>query len=203
MTEQVDDLIRADLLRRLEDGDDLAEIERELGIDTDDNVSTERWILRTLGEVAAFFGYHEATIKGWRGEGMPSADDGWDLQAITRWRLARLSKYDGTKDESTRALVREKLRIEVERKKLDLAEREGLLVYRDAVEGELREMFSIIRARLQALPGEIAAGVTASERGHTLEEATAKINTALKELSKLGALNPVALAEQHSIGASK
>lgn len=54
------------------------------------------------------------------------------------------------------------------------------------MEGELREMFSIIRSRLQALPGELSASVPSDVRGLVMEESTAKIVAALKELSKRG-----------------
>lgn len=76
--------------------------------------------------------------------------------------------------------------MKAERDALKLKKELEELVERSAVEGELREMFSVIRARVQALPGEIASSVQADVRAQVMEEATSKIVAALKELSMRG-----------------
>lgn len=175
---------RTELLTKLESAeteDEVAEIERALGID---DQPQDRWTVATLAEVAEFFSCHPQTIKSWRSEGMPGSERAWPLGEIVRWRISRAERRGSDANEGQRALMKEKLRIEVERKKLDLAEREGLFVFRSAVEDELREMFNFIRVRLQALPGEIAASVPADVRALVMEESTAKVVTALKELAR-------------------
>ncbi len=149
-------------------------------------VQSGRWFARTLGDVAEFFGVHLQTIHSWRQQGMPGVEGAWHLPTVTQWRLAKATKSNETADESERASRRKIAATKAARDELRLQRETDKLVEREAVESEVREMFSIVRARLQALPGEISAGVPNEVRGIVAEESTAKITAALKELAKNG-----------------
>lgn len=180
-------LERQDLIARLERAetlDEIAEIEAALGVEAE-TAADERWLLPTLADVAQLLGVHEQTVKNWRGEGLPGEEGRWDMRAIIQWRIAKAEKRGlSIGDESERALLREKTKLDIERKRLELDEKAGKLVYRDAVHGELEEILSIVRVRLQAVPGEIAASVPSEVRGLVMEESSAKVITALKELAR-------------------
>lgn len=150
------------------------------------SVEEGRWYVRTLAEVAAFFDVALVTVGVWRQEGMPGGEGAWYLPAITQWRVAKAERKHDTADESERASRRKTAAIKAARDELKLKAESGELVERSAVEGWVREAFSIIRARLQSLPGEIASGVPPDVRGGVLEEASSKVNAALRELSKRG-----------------
>ena len=48
-----------------------------------------RFVVETLGEVAAFFGVQEQTVRTWRlrADPMPGSPGEWNLSEITRWRI--------------------------------------------------------------------------------------------------------------------
>jgi hypothetical protein len=171
-------------LERAETDEELDAIATELG--ATEGRDAECWLVPTLADVAEFFAVHESTVKGWRSQRMPGEPGLWNLQSIVRWRLAKAEQRGlSVDDESERSLLREKTRIDIERKRLELDEKQGRLVYRSAVESVLREGFSLTRARLQALPGEIASAVPADVRSVVLEESDVKVRLALKDLAKL------------------
>jgi uncharacterized protein (DUF2267 family) len=76
-----------------------------------------------------------------------------------------------------------KQKIENERRLLDLRRDSGELVERAAVRQAVEAVFSAVRARLQALPGEIGAGLPADLRSSLIAEWAERIDTALRELS--------------------
>lgn len=165
-----------DRLRQADSEDEFEALERELGA---------RWVCQSLAEVATAFGVHEATVRTWRMEGLPGTEGLWHLPTIIQWRIAKAERRSGVpEDESERASRRKSAAIKASRDEIKLQLETGKLVERDAVEAKLLSMFSVIRARLQALPGEIAASVPAEVRGQVMEESSAKVIQALKELAK-------------------
>ena len=54
--------------------------------------NAKRWRVKTLAEVAAFFGVSPETVRHWRGAGLPGKAGCWELSAIVRWRVARAGR---------------------------------------------------------------------------------------------------------------
>ena len=171
-------------LERAETSDEIAEIEAALGLANDDR--DERWLMPTLATVAEFFAVHEQTIKGWRSEGLPESDGGWNLREIVRWRIARAEKRGADTDESSRALMREKLRLDIERRQLELNEQKGLLIRKDEALADITEVFAIMRTRAEAWPAEIASSFPPELRDSLLVDLKAKVRSFLKELAAIG-----------------
>ena len=171
-------------LERAETSDEVAEIEMALGLAHDDR--DERWLMPTLASVAIFFGHHEQTAKSWRAEGMPESDGGWNLREIVRWRIARAEKRGADTDASARALMREKLRLDIERKQLDLDQEKGLLIRKDEAVADITEVFAVMRTRAEAWPAETASSFPPELRDSLLVDLKAKVRSFLKELAAIG-----------------
>lgn len=146
----------------------------------------ERWRLKTLSEVADFFGVSEQAVVQWRGghNPMPGDEGNYDARTISRWLVAKRNYRDMPEEESNRHAMREKIKVETEAKRLALQQKKGELVRRDAVAAVNRELFSLIRARIEAIPGECASAVPADVRAKVMEELDVKIRMILKELAK-------------------
>lgn len=186
MTEQLTDERRQELLARLERAETEAEIsaiEAALGM-TQNNT---RWTVATLAEVAGVFGVHEQTIKSWRAEGMPGQEGAWPCNLIAQWRIAKAEKRGlAVGNESGQALLREKTRIDIERKQLELDEQKGLLGRKDELLADVTEAFAAVRVRLEALPSEMASGLPPEIRDATLADWRDRIRVTLKELASFG-----------------
>lgn len=142
----------------------------------------------TLAEVADFFGVTEQAAKQWHGgpNGMPGIAGAYNLRKIAQWLIAKRNYRNMPADESNRHAMREKIKVETERKRLDLDLKRGKLVEREAVAAVNEEIFSVVRARLEALAGEIATSVPVDVRSIVMEECSAKVRAALMELAKYG-----------------
>lgn len=93
-----------------------------------------RWAVATLTEVAEFFGVATSTVKGWRMESpaMPGSDGSWPLDAITRWRAAKIHGSDLAMAQKQATLEATVLANDARR--LELAKDRGELLERAAVE---------------------------------------------------------------------
>ena len=186
MTEQLTDERRQELLAQLEGAEteaEIAAIEAALGVTANES----RWMVPTLAEVAAFWSVHEQTIKSWRGEGMPGAEGAWPLNLIAQWRIAKAERRGlAAGDENSQALLREKMRIDIERKQLELDEQKGLLGRKDEMLADVTEAFATVRTRLEAIPGEMASSLPPEIRDATLADWRGRIRVTLKELAAIG-----------------
>jgi len=93
---------------------------------------TGRWVVKTLGEVAAALGYAAQTVNQWRAEvGMPGRLGAWPIPEIAQWRFAKL-RGGGGGDLATakKELDIELGKVELESKRMELAKDRGDLLER-------------------------------------------------------------------------
>lgn len=128
----------------------------------------------TLGEVAAFFGLSEQTVKQWttRNPPLPGKHGDWPLREIVQWREAWLTQAD------LQARQRQQNydlgQIKLERDQLDLAEKRKQLLRREDVElwaatalTEMREMTLQLKEMLTAsAPAELKDHVRTETERH-------------------------------------
>jgi len=117
-----------------------------------------RWIVKNLGEVAAFLGVELPTVWGFRGGAnpMPGSEGQWDVQAITQWRCDRLKALGAN------AKTPEQIEIENACKREDLLKKQianrlkaKTLVDRDTAKSKLSEILNEARMLIEAIPAEI------------------------------------------------
>lgn len=177
---------RQELLDRLEvaeSDEEFAAIEAALGLTSIESP----WLVTTLRDVAEFFGVHEATVKSWRGEGLPGVEGQYDLGEMTRWRVAKAERRGGSLgDESERELIREERRLNIKRKQRELNDLEGLLGNKVEMLAEVTELFGAVRLRLEAMPSEFAPRFPASYRDELVAMMRDGICLVLKELAAFG-----------------
>ncbi len=96
-----------------------------------------KYIARTLGDVAGFFGVALQTVKQWRTgpDPMPGAAGAFDLGEITRWRFEREKKNNRNAPEGSNKekLEEAKLAIDVQKRQLQYKRLAGDLIDVDDV----------------------------------------------------------------------
>ena len=118
---------------------------------------------------------------------MPGAEGAWPLNLIAQWRIAKAERRGlAAGDENSQALLREKMRIDIERKQLELDEQKGLLGRKDEMLADVTEAFATVRTRLEAIPGEMASSLPPEIRDATLADWRGRIRVTLKELAAIG-----------------
>ena len=122
-----------------------------------EEAGSRRFLLRTLGEVAEFFGQALQTVKQWRMETppMPGNEQAYPLREIVRWRINKVLQSDlaaakRQQDYDLGQILREQKQIELDREK-------GLILDRDDVELWAAQLIIIARETLMQLPEMIAA----------------------------------------------
>jgi phage terminase Nu1 subunit (DNA packaging protein) len=127
--------------------------------DPDEPPPATMWV-KTLREVADWFGVKVQTARQWRTEAppMPGEPGHYDLREITRWRVRKAETWSQNEARAPRNKVADQIaEIELATARLDLARKEGQLVRRDAVLAEARAMAARLAGRLDQLPEEMAA----------------------------------------------
>lgn len=149
---------------------------------------TGKWVCKTLGDVAEFFGVHVQTIHGWRSEKMPGHEGFWHLPSLVKWRLDKAEKRNGNDDmsESERELRRKERRLIIERRQLDLDEKRGLLISKEDSVSGMTEACAAVRLQLESLPALMVMNEPAELRDAKLSEWREKIVLTLKELEAMG-----------------
>lgn len=149
------------------------------------------WIVRTLADVARFFGVRLQTVKGdWRGNGMPGQAGAWDLREIVAWRNERQgqSADNDAERNSQRAAATDweavKLKEDALLKRLRRKRLQGELVQLDVVMQSISETLIRIRDRLLAFPEEIEMGFPQETRGENVRSLESKIENLLREMSQ-------------------
>lgn len=141
------------------------------------------------GEVLAqFAGVSRDTIKEWRKKpGFPVGPDGeTELWALAIWRLKSDGVIPSAEDqELPRRELAEIRKIEADAvlKEAKAREQLGQLLDKSAVVAALTTLFHAVRARLQAVPGEIAASLPPKIRNELSRDIEYKIELALRELA--------------------
>ena len=143
-----------------------------------------RWTVKTLTEVAEFFGVATSTVKGWRQESppMPGSDGSWPLDAITRWRAAKITGSDLATAQKQATLEATVLANDARR--LELSKDRGELV--ELAEVELWASVALIecRSQIMSIPEAIATSAPPELRNHAREEADRTCRAALKSLHR-------------------
>jgi len=143
-----------------------------------------RVVLRTLGEVAEWFGLELQTVKQWRvgPNGCPGEEGAYDVQAIARWRLARNTGSRG--DSGVRAeLEQQALRLQIARAELKLQAESGELVTRAAAKSAIRGMFARLKAQIEQLPDALAPLVPSEVRTDFRRDCVDRVRIFLAQLA--------------------
>lgn len=121
------------------------------------------YTVRTLGQVAEWFGMELQTVKQWRmlDPPMPGQEGRWNLQEIARWRMARIKADRGDGGKAGASALRqqkeiESLEIANARASIKLRKEAGELVSRQAARSAIRSMFNRLRTQLEPLPELLA-----------------------------------------------
>lgn len=143
-------------------------------------------VVRTLSQVAKHFGVQPQSVRQWRLESPPAPGrpGAWDLDAIEAWRTERAKRNEipgmaALNVASMRAELARRLE-SVRGKKLKNDRMAARVIPRTEAERDLRYAESILEARLQQLPDDIAASVPEelAEAARELVEHTIEVTLA-------------------------
>ena len=131
----------------------------------------DKFDLKTLSEVAEFFGLDEHTIRTWRLKTppMPGEPGKWPIKQIVRWRCDWIQQTDLAA--AKRQQDFELGQIQVESKRLDLDREKGLILDRADVELWAATALVELREGIMQLPEMLAAAVPQEQKDFTREEA--------------------------------
>lgn len=140
-------------------------------------------VVRTLGEVAEWFGLELQTVKQWRvgPTGCPGQEGAYDVQAIARWRLARGNR--GADTTAKQSLEEESIRLANARASLKLQREAGELVTRAAAKASIRGMFSRLKAQIEQLPDALAPLVPSEVRTDFRRDCVERVRIFLSQLA--------------------
>lgn len=174
-----------ELLSRLDAATEaeVAELERAYGIGS-------RWVVTSLGDVAAFLGVELQTVKEWRvgPVRMPGEEGCWDLSAITQWRCERLkANAVNAKSVEQIELANRLSAAEVGLKELRLAQARGELVGRDEAIAKLWDMYNQCRVQLEAIPGIIGGVIPPEIRADVVHEIEQQIRLICRQMASQAA----------------
>lgn len=141
------------------------------------------WTVSTIYEVAAAVGLSERTIRQYLLEGCPGKTGQYSLPEISKWIRKRLESQIA--QASGADIEQEKLRIDVETRRIKLRHMAGELVDRSAARAEIEQMINVIRSRLEATPVELSTGLPPTLQPDFIADARHKVNLILTELSRL------------------
>jgi hypothetical protein len=145
-----------------------------------------QFIVKTLGDVAAFFDVALQTVKQWRvgADGMPGKPGAFDLAEITRWRIEREKKNNRNAPEGSRKeqLEEAKLAIDVQKRKLQYDRLAGTLVDVDAVARLLERAIHEHNAQADQLHDRIEVLLPESLTTDERERVIRGINKAVDDL---------------------
>lgn len=143
-----------------------------------------KWIVPTLTEVATFFGVATSTVKGWRMESppMPGSDGSWPLDAITRWRHAKIIGSDLATAQKQATL--ESTQLANDAKRLELSKERGELLDRGEVELWASQAIICFREICMSLPDTLATSCPHELRNFVREEADRVVRAALTTLQR-------------------
>ena len=131
----------------------------------------DKFDLKTLSEVAEFFGLDEHTCRTWRMKTppMPGEPGKWPIKQIVRWRCDWIQQTDLAA--AKRQQDFELGQILVETKRLELEREKGLILERTDVELWAATALTELREGIMQLPEMLAAAVPQEIKNFTREEA--------------------------------
>jgi phage terminase Nu1 subunit (DNA packaging protein) len=149
-----------------------------------------RWMARTLGEVAEFFGMQLQTVKEWRTgpQPMPGEEGKWPLSEIAQWRDARMRPGMRSELDEKRQAAEVRLKeMQAKRAELKYRKEQGELVERSAVASVLARICTEIRTRLEAIAPEVGTTAPPDLRREIVRDVANKVAMALRKLAGLSA----------------
>ena len=143
-----------------------------------------RWAVSTLTEVAEFFGVATSTVKGWRMESppMPGSDGSWPLDAITRWRAAKITGSDLAMQQKQATL--ESTQLANDARRLELSKERGELVELADVELWAATAIICFRETAMSLPDSVATSCPHEIKNFVREETDRVVRGALTTLRR-------------------
>ena len=153
-----------------------------------------------MTEVAEFFGVATSTVKGWRMESppMPGSEGSWPLDAITRWRAAKITGSDLAMQQKLATL--ESTVLANDARRLELSKERGELVELAAVELWASQAIIKCRVQIMSIPEGVATSAPPELRNQLQAEADRTCRAALTTLRR--DLESGELAKDVAIGAA-
>ncbi len=152
-----------------------------------------KFTVKTLGQVAKFFGVSLQAVKQWRcgPDPMPGEPGAWPLWEIVRWRYAkvrhRIERNESAEQRKNLELA--KLATDVQARQQELQRLAAGLVNREAAERQIASMVDRVCWRLQQVPDECATIFPPAIRDSATAEMRQKIGLICKEFESLGDLS--------------
>jgi hypothetical protein len=169
----------------IEDFEDLAAAELLLSsCEVEQPDALDRFTVKTLAEVAQFFGLAPQTVRTWRMESppMPGHEGRWSLPEIVQWRHTKVAQSDSMLAQRNEQL--ESVKLKNERLRIDIAIKNGKWVDREEVIRTISIVCSRARTRLENLPYNVALLCPSDCKAEVIQTVTEVIRLTLKELSE-------------------
>jgi hypothetical protein len=159
-----------DLLAACETVADFAEYDRIEAEVMARESSHDRFDIKTLSEVAEFFGLDEHTVRTWRLKTppMPGESGKWPIKQIVQWRCNWIQQTDLAA--AKRQQDFELGQIQVESKRLELDREKGLILDQQDVELWASTALIELREGIMQLPEMLAASAPQELKDFTREE---------------------------------
>jgi phage terminase Nu1 subunit (DNA packaging protein) len=172
----------SELLDSAQTPDDLAAIE-ELLAEEEQRQEGGKWIARTLGEVADFFGLAKPTVNAWRTEvpPMPGEPGRYPLNEIVAWRLGKVQASPTA--EAKRVAEIEHIKLANEKRRMENDLRRGQLIEREEIERDMSLIWSRLAARLANLPERVSRLLPDSAKSAGAKLVAQEIETARREFA--------------------
>lgn len=141
------------------------------------------YTVRTLGEVAVFFGLAVSTVKAWRmGENpMPGQPGGYQLDLIAQWRLKAAGVSVGGADPLRQKLERELIEIRIKKLRDEQEVARGKLMEREEVARDVRRWLTALRSTLLTVGRSISTLVGSDQKATAKKLAEDIVWRALEE----------------------
>ena len=143
-----------------------------------------RYTVKTLGEVAAFFGCALQTVKQWRTgpDPMPGRPGAFDLAEIARWRIRRAeARYPDTTS-NEQQLKEAKLAVQIQGMQRKNRVAEGSLISVDEVDRIFQRAISEHNAQAGQLKDRVLASLPANLNAGETERVIKAVNKAVDDL---------------------
>lgn len=157
----------------------------ELNLDgsTPGTSAKKNWYVKTLAEVADFFGMSIPSVWSWRSMGMPGTEGRWDMQAISQWRYARLASSPSfAKPPEILELERRELELDVAKKELALAQARADFVEWRTVLKTVPAICDHVADVLQSLPAAVSEILPDSLRDELTRQFTQKLGLIVRKM---------------------
>ena len=139
-------------------------------------------IVRTLAQVAEWFGMELQTVKQWRSSSCPGVEGAYDLREIARWRIQRV-KNERAEPTRKNELEQQQLELSNARLLLKLKKEAGELVSRIAAKSSIRQMFARLKSQLEPIPELLAPLLPNELRADFRRDCAERVRILLQQIS--------------------